>query len=76
VWEFLELSSNTFSGIVKVKETFIWKRSGGRFNKKCKCFSVFNIWQKRFLAITSEGLMYSHGNKGENSKIREMLMFD
>lgn len=75
VWEFLELSSNNFSGIVKVKETFILKRSGGRYKQRCHC-SLLNVWQKRFLAITSEGLMYSHGNRGEHSKIREMLMFD
>lgn len=30
-WEFIELSDFTHEGIVKVKETFVRKRSGGHF---------------------------------------------
>ncbi|KAL4469400.1 hypothetical protein ABPG74_004653 [Tetrahymena malaccensis] len=73
-WQFFEISSNFHQGVVKVKETFIKKRSGGRFKKQCR--GCCHTWSVRYLAITSEGLMYSKSNRGQNSNIREILLFD
>ncbi|EAR88634.2 phospholipase d1 (macronuclear) [Tetrahymena thermophila SB210] len=73
-WQFFEISSNFHQGVVKVKETFIKKRSGGRFKKQCR--GCCHTWSVRYLAITSEGLMYSKSNRGLNSNIREILLFD
>ncbi|KAL4487944.1 hypothetical protein ABPG72_022804 [Tetrahymena utriculariae] len=73
-WQFFEISSNFHQGVVKVKETFIKKRSGGRFKKQCR--GSCHTWSVRYLAITSEGLMYSKTNRGINSNIREILLFD
>lgn len=54
------------------------KRAGGRYEyQNCckKLFSQLNNWNRRYLVITSEGVMYSKENKNP-IKIREFLLFD
>ena len=65
--QFLEMSSSsTNENFKKFKETYIRKRSGGRYKERgliLKCCSICKCWNKRFMTITSEGIQYSLGFK-------------
>ncbi|KRX08542.1 hypothetical protein PPERSA_13023 [Pseudocohnilembus persalinus] len=77
-WQFLELSDFNHEGIIKVKETWVEKRAGGRFEYQNCCrnlLSMINNWNRRYMVITQDGVMYSKGNRNP-IKIREMLLFD
>jgi phospholipase D1/2 len=66
-------------GSKKFKETYIKKRSGGR-HKAPNCWkrivSCCNQWNKRYLIVTSEGVMVAKFEFGSKAKVREMLLFD
>lgn len=65
-WQFIELSDFNHEGIVKVKETYVKKWSGGHFQTRncfASCFNPFSPWKKRYIVITSEGIMYAIGKQ-------------
>lgn len=78
--QFLEISYIPKQGdFKKYKETYVRKRAGGRYNENkiiLRCGAFWKCWNKRYLIITSEGVMYTKSHKLENSLIRENLLFD
>lgn len=77
---FLELSTIEKKGdFLKYKETYINKRAGGRYNENkllLRCGAFCGLWNKRYIIITSEGVMYSKAHTGRLNNIRENLLFD
>jgi phospholipase D1/2 len=75
---FLQNSDVQIIGSRKYKETYLKKRSGGRHKESCmrRCASCFRQWKKRYFVISSEGVMVSKKDFGEDAKVREMLLFD
>lgn len=65
-YRFLEYSNTKLeTNTLKIKECYINKRAGGRFNEKklfLKCGSCFLCWKKRYLVITTEGVLLKTSN--------------
>ena len=77
--EFTEFSELINSDVQKYKEGFVLKRAGGRFNESkflMKCFDCCRCWKRRYLLVTSEGVMYTRGLINERREVRENLLFD
>lgn len=67
VYLFLEYSNTRLetTSAQKIKETYINKRAGGRFNENklvLRLGSCCLCWKKRYLIITSEGVLLKSGN--------------
>lgn len=65
---FLEYSNTRLetTSAKKIKETYVNKRAGGRFNENkllLKCGSCCLFWKKRYLIITSEGVLLKTSQK-------------
>jgi len=65
---FLEYSNTRLetTSAQKIKETYVNKRAGGRFNENklfLKCGSCCLCWKKRYLIITSEGVLLKTSKK-------------
>lgn len=77
---FLEVSEVENEGrSQKYKEVYVHKRAGGRYNENqllLRCGAFCKCWNKRYMIITSEGVMYSKGHLKVDSFIRENLLFD
>ena len=77
---FLEISEvENENGSRKYKEIYVRKRAGGRYNENqvlLRCGAFWKCWNKRYLIITSEGVMYSRGHQKSQSFILENLLFD
>ena len=77
---FFEISSIKYeSGTKKIKEVYVRKRAGGRYQENLimlKCGAFCKCWNKRYLIINSEGIMYSIGDEEKSAFIRESLLFD
>jgi len=77
---FLEISQvENEGGARKYKELYVRKRAGGRYNENqliLRCGAFWKCWNKRYMIITSEGVMYSKGHMKVDSFIRENLLFD
>lgn len=77
---FLEVSEVENEGnFQKYKEVYVHKRAGGRYNENqliLRCGAFCRCWNKRYMIISSEGVMYSKGHLKADSFIRENLLFD
>ena len=77
---FLEVSAVENEGCSrKYKEIYVRKRAGGRYNENqliLRCGAFWKCWNKRYIIITSEGVMYSKGHLKVDAFIRENLLFD
>lgn len=77
---FFEISEvENEGGSRKYKETYVRKRAGGRYNENqliLRCGAFWKCWNKRYMIITAEGVMYSKAHLKADSFIRENLLFD
>ena len=63
----------------KYKECFVLKRAGGRYRESAillRCGVLCRCWERRFLVVNAEGVLYSKGPFSQDIHIREFLLFD
>lgn len=66
LYRFLEYSNTHLETTTakKIKELYVNKRAGGRFNENkliLKCGTCCLCWKKRYLIVTSEGVLLKSG---------------
>lgn len=66
LYRFIEYSNTHLetTSAKKIKEVYVNKRAGGRFNENkwiLKCGTCCLCWKKRYLIVTSEGVLLKAG---------------